>query len=145
MMWNSAGNMTAGPKPGQESTAAEALLTVYDAWNRPAKVYKDSNANGTLDMGTDALVAEYRYDGLNRRIAKMVRKTVSGNERWDRTDYYYNESWQVLEERFGLEQTGKDDVATAVKVQWLWDIRYIDAPVLRRRSVGAVDSWGSRQ
>jgi RHS repeat-associated protein len=65
----------------------------------------------------------------------MVRKVVSGNERWDRTDYYYNESWQVLEERFGLEQTNKDAVATAVNVQWLWDIRYIDAPVLRWRSV----------
>jgi hypothetical protein len=54
-------------------------------------------------------------------------------DKWKRTDYYYNESWQVLEERFGLEQTDKDDVATAVKVQWLWDMRYIDAPVLRWR------------
>jgi len=27
-------------------------------------------------------------------------------------------------------------VATAVKVQWLWDIRYIDAPVLRWRDTG---------
>jgi hypothetical protein len=40
------------------------------------------------------------------------------------TDYYYNESWQVLEERTD------GDAAT---VQWLWDARYIDAPVLRWR------------
>jgi len=47
---DAAGNMIRAPRPGQESTAAEALLTVYDAWNRPAKVYKDTNTNGTLDV-----------------------------------------------------------------------------------------------
>ncbi|MCX5673955.1 MAG: hypothetical protein NTX87_03010 [Planctomycetota bacterium] len=75
--------MTRAPRPGQESTAAKALLTVYDAWNRPAKVYKDTNTNGSLDVGTDALVAEYRYDGLNRRITKLL----PNGSNWDRTDY----------------------------------------------------------
>jgi hypothetical protein len=41
------------------------------------------------------------------------------------TDYYYNESWQVLEER--------EDGSEEASVQWLWDARYIDAPVLRWR------------
>ncbi|MCX5653731.1 MAG: hypothetical protein NTY65_03660 [Planctomycetota bacterium] len=38
-------------------------------------------------------------------------------------DYYYNESWQCLEERAGGTSA----------VQNLWDIRYIDAPALRWR------------
>lgn len=125
--YDAAGNMTSAPRPGQESTVAEALLTVYDAWNRAAKVYKDTNENGSLDAGTDALVAEYRYDGLSRRIAKIV---PHGESNWDRTDYYYNEGWQCLEERFAGNQEDEDDVASTVKVQWLWDIRYIDAPGL---------------
>jgi RHS repeat-associated protein len=38
-------------------------------------------------------------------------------------DYYYNESWQVLEER---EDGGENPLD-----QYVWDIRYIDAPVVR--------------
>jgi RHS repeat-associated protein len=78
------------------------------------------------------LLVKYRYDGLNRRIAKLI---PNGETNWDRTDYYYNTSWQCLEER---AQTVASDtaVATAVKVQYVWDIRYIDAPVLRWRDTG---------
>jgi len=90
--YDARGNMTSGPKPGDETTR---IHLKYDAWNRMVAVYADNNGQ----PGTT--IAEYRYDGRNRRIAKMVRKVVSGNERWDRTDYYYNRSWQVLEERFG--------------------------------------------
>ena len=54
---------------------------VYDGWNRLVAVFKDSNTNGTLEAETDTPVAEYRYDGLNRRIAKAVK---DGNN-WDRT------------------------------------------------------------
>ena len=35
-----------------------------------------------------------RYDGLNRRIRKYAKAT-SG---WDVTEFYYNVSWQVLQE-----------------------------------------------
>ena len=67
--------------------------------------------NGSLDVGTDALVAEYRYDGMDRRITKLL---PNGNN-WDRTDYYYNESWQCLEERFSAGQEDKDAVATTAR------------------------------
>jgi YD repeat-containing protein len=70
---DAAGNMTRAPRPGQESTPAETLLNVYDAWNRLVKVFKDSNTNGTLDTETDTPIAEYRYDGLGRRIRKEIR------------------------------------------------------------------------
>jgi RHS repeat-associated protein len=71
------------------------------------------------------------YDGLYRGIARIVKD----GDNWDRTDYYYNESWQVLEERFAddVSTQNKGTPATAVSVQWLWDIRYVDSPVLRWR------------
>ncbi len=40
-------------------------------------------------------------------------------------DYYYNEDWQVLEVR-------KDSDADPFK-QYVWDVRYIDAPAARFR------------
>jgi len=93
---------------------------VYDAWNRLV-AYTDSGDN---------VVAEYRYDGLNRRIVKLL----AGDD-WDRTDYYYNEAWQVLEERLAedVDEGDKDDPATTMRCQYIWDIRYIDAPVVRFR------------
>jgi RHS repeat-associated protein len=134
------------PRPGQESTATEGLLMVYDAWNRQAAVYRDSNGDGAKDAN-DPLVQEALYDGLGRRIMKIVRKVQGETVTYDRTDYYYNEGWQCLEERTGShaslgeyppnESGARGTVATTVKVQWLWDIRYIDAPVLRWRDADA--------
>jgi RHS repeat-associated protein len=135
-----AGNMTYGPRPDGEATAAEGLLTVYDAWNRLVEVWKD-NGGATPDKqlvktgdNKDTLLVKYQYDGLNRRIAKLL---PSGESNWARTDYYYNESWQCLEERAETvagEATPADE--DHVKVQYVWDLRYIDAPVLRWRDTG---------
>ncbi len=65
--YDAAGNMTIAPKPGDESTP---LHLKYDAWNRLVRVTYDN----------DVPLAEYRLDGLGRRIAKLVRK-VAGEER----------------------------------------------------------------
>ena len=89
---DAAGNMTSGPKAGDETTR---LHSTYDAWNRMVAVKKDDGQGKAGDT-----VAVYRYDGLYRRIAKAV----ANGENWDRTDYYYNESWQCLEERFASAQ-----------------------------------------
>ena len=83
-------------------------------------MFKDSNANGVVDVGTDVLVAVYRYDGLGRRITKLQ----PNGSNWDRTDYYYNEGWQCIEERRCMSQEGTGDVPAAVHVQWLWDPLY---------------------
>jgi YD repeat-containing protein len=73
--YDAAGNMISGPRPGAETTA---LHYVYDAWNRMVKVTDAS----------DETVAEYQYDGLNRRVVKLLWNASS--ETWNRTDYYYN-------------------------------------------------------
>jgi len=78
------------------------------------KVQEDDSAN------PGDTVAEYRYDGLHRRIAKLI---PNGDD-WDRTDYYYNGSWQVLAERFagGVSTENRETPATVAKVQYVWGI-----------------------
>ena len=104
-----AGNMTLMPKPGSET---DGMTCVYDAWNRLV-IVSTSGENPEV-------VQRNSYDGLNRRI----RRVVAGDPDVT-TDFFYNDSWQVVEERV-------DQAATA-KVQYVWDLRYIDAPACRFR------------
>ncbi len=103
-LFDAAGNMTEGPKPGDETTKH---LYVYDAWNRLVKV---KNAAGTTTLAT------YEYDGLDRRI----RVEDSSQDNWD---YYYNEDWQVIEIR---EDADPDPLK-----QYVWHPYYIDALAVR--------------
>jgi len=113
-----AGNMTAGPQPRYETVDANTQLYVYDAWNRLTKIYRDANCNDTIDDPGE-LVATYSYDGQNRRIRKVLAVPNP-----DITyDYYYNESWQVLEIRKGGD--------TDPLEQYVWGVQYVDAPVVR--------------
>ena len=41
--------MTLAPRPGDEADANDALVCVYDAWNRLKKVYDDDDAGGDAD------------------------------------------------------------------------------------------------
>jgi len=79
--YDAAGNMTTIPQPA-DLTAG--YTGTYDAWNRLVKL-----ADG---MTT---VAEYEYDGQNRRIVK-VDKTGMADVTYDS---YHNEEWQTLEVR----------------------------------------------
>jgi RHS repeat-associated protein len=102
---DSAGNMVSGPRCGSETTQRDYK---YDAWNRTVSVKEGAT-----------VVAGFGYDGLHRRIAKTAGNVV--------TDYYFNESWQVVE-------TAKTSGgSTWTKEQFVWDTRYIDAAVLRWR------------
>ncbi len=78
-------------------------------------------------------IARYRYDGLHRRI----RKAEKDGANWDVTDYYYNASWQVLEERFTDDTTEGANPASIAHIQYIWSPRYIDAPVCRLRDTSA--------
>jgi len=64
----------------------------------------------------------------SRTENRRIRKAIEG-EADVTTDYFYNTSWQVLEERL--------DGSAAAAVQYVWDLRYIDAPVLRDRDSDA--------
>jgi RHS repeat-associated protein len=95
--------MTAMPSPLDVGVELEAT---YDAWNRLVKT----------DDGTT--VVEYGYDGMNRRITKASGGTTR--------HYYYNDQWQVLEERL--------NASSSADRQYVWGQRYIDDLVLRDTS-----------
>jgi len=58
---------------------------------------------------------------------------VPDGANWDRTDFYYTRSWQVVEEHFAgdVSTENKDAVAATAKYQYVWSLRYIDACILR--------------
>jgi len=112
--YDAAGNMISGPKPGDETTPVHY---VYDAWNRLVIVQADDSG----DPGD--MLAEYQYDGTNRRIQKNVTEAGGGPSE---AHYFYNGSWQLLEERF-VDGQG----ATVASNRYVWSPRYIDALIVR--------------
>ncbi len=105
---DAAGNMTTVPQPGSWST--NYSLT-WDAWNRLVKV-----ADGATT------IAEYEYDGKNRRI---VKKIYDGGTLDETQHHYLSNQNQLLEVRL--------DSDTDPHKQFTWGTRYIDDLVLRER------------
>ena len=99
-----AGNMYIMPQP---NSPANSYTAVYDAWNRLTQV----SSSGSTP------VAQYQYDGLNRRTVKF---TGSSNEI---RHFYYNDQWQVLEEAVGT--------STSADRENVWGAQYTDELVLR--------------
>ena len=123
--YDAAGNMKSGPQPGNETAR---VFYQYDAWNRLTGVYQD-DGDGVFEPGTDdALVAQFVYDGQNRRIRKI---TDSASGLGD--NYYYNQNWQMVEDREGSDWYG----TTAVN-SYIWSLRYTDSPMVCLRD-GDVD------
>ena len=109
------GNMTMLPRPGD---LTKGYAGTWDSWNRLVKL--------ATDDATPKTVAEYEYDGLNRRQVKKVYDS-SGSLLQTRR-YYFSDQWQALEEQV--------DASTAATRQFVWGARYVDDLVLRDRSVG---------
>lgn len=106
------GNMTTIPQPG---ALDDSYTATWDAWNRLVSLTNDADSNKK--------VAEYEYDGMNRRT---VRKAYDSAGTLDETrNSYFNGQWQVIEERV--------DSSTSADRQYVWGIRYIDDLVLRDR------------
>ncbi len=122
------------------------LLYVYDAWNRLVKVTRRLDAKN--------VVAEYEYDGLNRRIVKSVTNTgvgvvnrsndvngdgtadADGLAAGDRVEHYYYAGWRVIEET--------DAASTPhVLAQTVYGTQYIDEPVCRDRNTDYLHDSGS--
>lgn len=109
--YDKAGNMYIFPRP---ANPVGLYYTQYDAWNRAVQI-------STISFST---VQKNEYDGLHRRIVK--EKYVAGD--LDETrHYYYNEAWQVLEER--LEVGGTIDPQPINR--YVWHPRYVDALAFR--------------
>jgi len=98
---------------------------------------RDANFNDLIDDPGAPGVATYSYDPASPRGLRgaggrhrRIRKVVEAGENDITYDYYYNESWQVLEVRKGGD--------TDPLEQYVWGIQYVDAPVVRFRD-GNVD------
>ena len=68
-----AGNMTLMPKPGDEADANDALLCVYDAWNRTVETWDDSDGDVKYQW-----IWSQRYPERGTGYARMAR--FSGRE-----------------------------------------------------------------
>ncbi len=115
--YDDAGNVTEMPEPMAPTTGHDVQ---YDAWNRLRYVYDEINDDGIYDSGTETLIAEFRYDGAGRRIA-----AIDGD---DERHYYYNAAWQVVQ----VDKWTAGPTKT-LYAQYVWDLRYIDAPIFRDR------------
>jgi len=123
-VYDAAGNMIFGPKSGSATTG---LHNKYDAWNRLVAVYADDGDGEFEPVGPegDTLIATYEFDGAKRRIEKTFADDAG-------VEYFYNQDWQMLEERF------VDDEGTPTAIhQYVWSARYIDAPVIRFHDANA--------
>ena len=100
--------MTTIPQPGSPTSSYSAT---WDAWNRLVE----------LDSGS---TASYAYDGLHRRIERTEGSTTR--------HFYYNDRWQVLEER----ETESGDATK----QFVWGAGYVDA-CLANLDWGVVNGW----
>jgi len=94
---------------------------------------------------SDAVISEYRYDPLNRRIRKFTEPS-EGN--WTVREYYYNNQWQNLEVRKEVKARSgtplsEPAVAAVVCEQYIWSPRYIDAPILRDRDADGNSGTGN--
>ncbi|MCX6995780.1 MAG: hypothetical protein NTV49_01525, partial [Kiritimatiellaeota bacterium] len=105
--YDARGNMLQGPQPGNETNA---LQFVYDSWNRLTQV----KTNGVV-------LATYRFDAATRRIQKLLGANPASPDA--SFDYFYNNTWQTLEVRKN----------SSLHEQYVWSVRYLDAPVLRDR------------
>jgi RHS repeat-associated protein len=102
------GNITTMPRPSDPTLSP--YTCVYDTWNRLVKVSEGSTT-----------VAEYEYDGLNRRIVKSLGTGAVKDH------YYFNEDWQELEVR---KETSGTISANPLE-QFVWHPYYIDALATR--------------
>src|SRR5690606_27223504 len=78
------------------------------------------------------LVQTNEYDGLNRRI---VKTTYVGNSPSFDRHYYYDNQWQVVEERL-YDHGGMVEYVSA---QYVWHPQYVDALALRYVNTDAID------
>jgi RHS repeat-associated protein len=100
--YDKAGNMRGLPYIGDFTSN---VTLAYDAWNRLVNV-----------AGGPTTLLSNEYDGLGRVVMK-------GNQDPANVDVYYNDQWQILEERMDGDSDPKN--------QYAWHPYYIDALAIR--------------
>jgi len=117
-VWSARGNATTIAKP---TSPANSYTGAYDSWNMLREV-----------KSGEFIVAKFEYDGLNRRVKKHFDSQPPGNP--DRIDkyrhYFYNAAWQLIETRVTTTEADAPD-SLDPEYQYVWSLRYIDAPILR--------------
>jgi YD repeat-containing protein len=81
------------------------FTTTWDAWDRLVRV----------QGGPNAIDIRYEYDGLHRRTRQLVINGTAQN-----LDFYYNEDWKIIEERFVASD---GSVSTTLRAQYIYGIR----------------------
>ncbi len=76
-----------------------------------------SKWSSTLKVLNNNIFAEICYDGLNRRTKQWTPS--------DERHYYYNAAWQVVQ----VDMWSGEGPTVSVHKQYVWDLRYIDAPI----------------
>jgi hypothetical protein len=74
-VYDAAGNMRQGPRPGNEQNASggQGQKVEFDAWNRLVEV-QQCTYTGADSPGNYAPIEEYEYDGLPARKEKLVSR-----------------------------------------------------------------------
>jgi len=125
--WSARGNMTTVPKP---TSLTNSYTCTYDAWRRLVEVKSGQTT-----------VAKYEYDALHRRVKKHIDTDAPGDP--DGVDtyrhFYYNAAWQVIETRQSASENAAPQTTLQPEYQYVWSMRYIDAPVLRDENTDADD------
>ena len=106
-----AGNMTTLP---QVRVPTSSWTAKYDAWNR------------LVEYVQGVWTFKSEYDGLGRRIVWTFSIPASSINVYQH--FYYNEHWQVIEERYHPHGGSEDSDPQA---QFVWHPYYIDALAVR--------------
>ena len=109
-----AGNMTLIADP---NSVRGTLYCTYDGWDRLVEVQAGSSSG--------AIIAQFSYDGTSRRVSQTDFTPTTGPT----AAYYFYSGQQVVETRLGAQ--GSDPCSLAPTNQYVWSLRYIDAPILR--------------
>ena len=100
--------MTRIPIFGRHRDLLGYRTCTYDAWNRLVKIESDDSTAVTL--------ATMSYDGLNRRITKVIDNSGE-DDPWDCEYHYYYNGNSMVETRDG---------SAVVLKQHVWGVMYID-------------------
>ena len=92
-------------------------ITMYGCNSEQMIMIRTGNRLVEVKNSSDALLAQYGYNGLNQRIRKTINNVV--------TESFFNINWRELE----YTEPG----AAFPLTTYVWGLRYIDDLVLRER------------